>query len=84
MQKGGEFGNKFVFLQTNNINLVKNVAGVSASDDDLRYFEESAGTLPHDKAVTLFYGSIMVNGSWFMVHGNLWFKVNGSGLMIQG
>ena len=57
MQKGGEFGNKFVFLQTNNINLVKNVAGVSASDDDLRYFEGSAGTLPHDKAVTLFYGS---------------------------
>ena len=57
MQKGGDFGNKFVFLQTNNINLVKNVAGVSASDDDLRYFEGSAGTLPHDKAVTLFYGS---------------------------
>ncbi len=56
MQKGGEFGNKFVFLQTNNINLVKNVAGVSASDDDLRYFGEFAGTLPHDKAVTLFYG----------------------------
>ena len=63
MQKSGEFGNKIVFLQTNNINLVKNVAGVSASDDDLRYFEESAGTLPHDKAVTLFYGSIMVHGS---------------------
>ena len=40
-------------LQTNYINLVRNVAGVSASDDDLRYFEGSAGTLPHTKAVTL-------------------------------
>ena len=40
-------------LQTNYINLVNNVAGVSASDDDLRYFGGSAGTLPHTKAVTL-------------------------------
>ena len=40
-------------LQTNYINLVRNVAGVSASDDDLRYFGGSAGTLPHTKAVTL-------------------------------
>ena len=30
-----EFGNKFVYLHPNNINLVRNVAGVSASDDDL-------------------------------------------------
>ena len=51
-------------LQVNYINLVNNVAGVSASDDDLRYFGGSAGTLPHTKAVTLFYGSwLMVNGS---------------------
>ena len=38
-------------LQTNYINLVNNVA------------VGSAGTLPHTKAVTLFYGS------WLMVHG---------------
>ena len=40
-------------LQVNYMNLVNNVAGVSASDDDLRYFGGSAGTLPHTKAVTL-------------------------------
>ena len=40
-------------LQTNFINLVNNVAGVSASDDDLHAFGGSAGTLPHTKAVTL-------------------------------
>ena len=40
-------------LQVNYINLVRNVAGVSASDDDLHAFEGSAGTLPHTKAVTL-------------------------------
>ena len=40
-------------LQTNYINLVNNVAGVSASDDDLHVFGGSAGTLPHTKAVTL-------------------------------
>ena len=40
-------------LQTNYMNLVRNVAGVSASDDDLHVFGGSAGTLPHTKAVTL-------------------------------
>ena len=40
-------------LQVNYINLVNNVAGVSASDDDLHAFGGSAGTLPHTKAVTL-------------------------------
>ena len=48
-----EFGNKFVYLHPNNINLVRNVAGVSASDDDLHAFGGSTGTLPHTKAVTL-------------------------------
>ena len=48
-----EFGNYFVSLHPNNINLVRNVAGVSASDDDLHAFGGSAGTLPHTKAVTL-------------------------------
>ena len=40
-------------LQVNGINLITNVAGVSASDDDLHAFGGSAGTLPHTKAVTL-------------------------------
>ena len=40
-------------LQTNYINLITNVAGVSASDDDLHAFGGSAGTLPHTRAVTL-------------------------------
>jgi len=48
-----EFGNKSVYLHPNNINLVRNVAGVSASDDDLHFFGGSTGTLPHTKAVTL-------------------------------
>ena len=38
-----EFGNYFVSLQTNYINLVRNVAGVSASDDDLRFFGGQLG-----------------------------------------
>ena len=71
MQKGGEFGNKFVFLQTNNINLVKNVAGVSASDDDLQIFGGSTGNAASLQAVTLSLGSwqlwFKVQGEWFMV-----------------
>ena len=38
-----EFGNYFVSLQTNYINLVRNVAGVSASDDDLHAFVGQLG-----------------------------------------
>ena len=68
-------------LQTNYINLVRNVAGVSASDDDLHAFGGSAGTLPHTKAVTLSreLWQLVVNGEWFMIHGRIRFKVNGSG-----
>ena len=69
-------------MHPNNINLVRNVAGVSASDDDLHVFVGSTGTLPHTKAVTLSLGSgqLVVNGNlWFMVHGHIRFKVNGSG-----
>ena len=44
-------------LQVNYMNLVRHVAGISASDDDLHVFGGSAGTLPHTKAVTLSLGS---------------------------
>ena len=60
-----KFGNYFVSLHPNYINLVNNVAGVSASDDDLHVFVGSAGTLPHTKAVTLSLGSWQL---WFKVH----------------
>ena len=40
-------------LQTNNINLVNNVAGVSASDDDLQIFGGSTGNAASLLAVTL-------------------------------
>ena len=40
-------------LQVNYMNLVRHVAGISASDDGLHVFVGSTGTLPHTKAVTL-------------------------------
>ena len=57
-------------LQTNNINLVNNVAGVSASDDDLQIFGGSTGNAASLLAVTLSLGSwLMVQGSRLMVQG---------------
>jgi len=53
------------------MNLVKNVAGVSASDDDLQIFGGSTGNAASLLAVTLSVGSWQL---WFMVQGE-WFKV---------
>ena len=44
-------------LQVNYMNLVKNVAGVSASDDDLQIFGGSTGNAASLLAVTLSLGS---------------------------
>jgi len=42
-------------LQTNGLNRVENVAGVSASDDDLQIFGGSTGNAALLLAVTLYY-----------------------------
>jgi len=60
-------------LQTNGLNRVENVAGVSASDDDLQIFGGSTGNAASLQAVTLSLGSwqLVVNGEWFK------FDING-------